>query len=96
MTLTQPTPRGPRKFLGALVAALLASSAACDRKPPADRVRVSGQIEATDVQVAPQVGGRILELRAAEGDHLNAGDIVARLDQRLSSPRPRQGGTRAG
>lgn len=81
MTLSVQTPIRWRKFLaGAAVAALIASAAACDKKPPADRVRASGQIEATDVQVAPQVGGRVLELRASEGDHLNAGDLVARLD----------------
>jgi len=48
--------------------------------PPADHVRVSGQVEATEVQVAAQVGGRLLELRVAEGDRLKAGDVVARLD----------------
>jgi HlyD family secretion protein len=53
---------------------------ACTPQPPADRVRVAGQIEATDVQVAAQVGGRVLELRVAEGDRVKAGDLVARLD----------------
>jgi HlyD family secretion protein len=81
MTLRVQTPRWPRKFLTAVMTvALLSSAAACHKKPPADRVRVSGQVEATDVQVAPQVGGRVLELRASEGDRLNAGDLVARLD----------------
>src|SRR5436305_1792860 len=46
----------------------------------ADRVRVSGQVEATDVQIAPQVGGRLLELHVIEGDRVKAGDLVARLD----------------
>jgi HlyD family secretion protein len=53
---------------------------ACAREPAADRVRVSGQVEATDVQVAAQVGGRLIELRVDEGDRVNAGDLVARLD----------------
>ena len=53
---------------------------ACGPKPPSDRVRVSGQVEATDVQVAAPVAGRLLELRAAEGDRLNAGDLIAKLD----------------
>jgi HlyD family secretion protein len=52
----------------------------CRSKGPVDRIRVSGQVEATDVQLAPQVGGRLLELHAVEGDRVNAGDIVARLD----------------
>jgi HlyD family secretion protein len=79
MRPTSPTPDRRRKFLAAL-AVLLATAAACKEKPPADRVRVSGQIEATDVQVAAQVGGRLLELRVAEGDRVKPGDLVARLD----------------
>lgn len=54
--------------------------ASCTRQPPADRVRASGQIEATDVQVAAPVGGRLLELRVAEGDRVKAGDVIAQLD----------------
>jgi len=71
-------PRTPGTALAVLAAAAIAG--ACSRKPPADRVRVSGQVEATAVQVAPQVGGRLLELRVAEGDRVNAGDLLATLD----------------
>ena len=59
--------------LGALVVS-------CAEKPPADRVRVSGQVEATEVQAAAPVGGRVVELRPAEGDRVKAGDLVAQLD----------------
>ena len=52
----------------------------CEAKPPANAARVSGQVEATEVQIAADVGGRILELRIAEGDRIKAGDPVARLD----------------
>jgi HlyD family secretion protein len=41
---------------------------------------VSGQVEATDVRVASPVGGRVVELSAAEGARVTAGTIVARLD----------------
>jgi HlyD family secretion protein len=40
----------------------------------------SGTIECTQVLVAPQVGGRILELLPQEGDALKKGALVARLD----------------
>jgi HlyD family secretion protein len=53
---------------------------ACGQKAPSDRVRVSGQVEATDVRVSPQVGGRLLELHVAEGDRVKAGALVAKLD----------------
>jgi HlyD family secretion protein len=78
MTLFPRTSRTARVFLAALAATPIGS--ACSRQPPPDRVRVSGQVEATAVQVAPQVGGRLLELRVAEGDRVNAGDLVAKLD----------------
>ena len=77
MMLHPPTPRAAQIFL-ALAASLLVC--ACSPKPPADRVRVSGQIEAADVQVAAEVGGRLLELRVSEGDRVRAGDLIARLD----------------
>ena len=53
---------------------------ACVAKPPADRVRVSGQVEATDVRVAATVGGRLLDLRVKEGDRVRSGDPIATLD----------------
>jgi HlyD family secretion protein len=77
MMLHAPTPRTTQLFLAAFLGALVC---ACSQTPPADRVRVSGQIEATDVQVSSQVGGRLLELHVGEGDRVKAGDLIARLD----------------
>jgi membrane fusion protein YbhG len=62
-----------------LIAGMLVSRG-CAARPPADRVRVSGQVEATDVRVAAQVGGRLLELRVDEGDRVRLGDLIAHLD----------------
>jgi HlyD family secretion protein len=64
----------------AVSAAALAPAAACREKPPADHVRVSGYVEATEVRVAPEVGGRLIDLKVAEGDRVAAGDAVAQLD----------------
>jgi HlyD family secretion protein len=79
MTLHTPTPYRARIFLVTL-GAVVALAPACKDRPPADRVRVSGQVEATDVQVAAQVAGRVLELKVAEGDRVKVGDLLARLD----------------
>jgi HlyD family secretion protein len=43
-------------------------------------VRASGYVEATEVRIAAEVGGRILELVMDEGDRVASGALVARLD----------------
>ena len=58
------------------------SFSACQEEAPADGARVSGQVDATEVQVAAEVGGRVIELPVAEGDRLKQGDVIARLDVR--------------
>lgn len=42
--------------------------------------RASGYVEATEVRVAAEVGGRVVEMLAEEGRKVAAGDILARLD----------------
>jgi HlyD family secretion protein len=59
-----------------------AAIGACQQEAPANTVRVSGQVEATEVHVAAEVGGRIVEMPVAEGDRVKQGDLVARLDTR--------------
>jgi HlyD family secretion protein len=64
----------------------------CTAAPPANLLRVSGYVETTEVQAASEVGGRILELRAAEGDRVEAGAALATIDtedQRLQIDRTR-------
>jgi HlyD family secretion protein len=61
-----------------LIALVLAS--ACHRSSSANEGRVSGYVEATEVRVAAEVGGRLLEVKVAEGDRVTAGDVVARID----------------
>src|SRR5215207_2035379 len=64
--------------LGPLVA--LSLVAACNRTAPTASNRATGYIEATEVRVAGEVGGRLLEVKVAEGDRVAAGDVIARLD----------------
>jgi HlyD family secretion protein len=64
------------------IVTLTVLTAACNGDEPASTVRVSGHVEATEVQVAAEVGGRVVELRVAEGDRVKQGDIIARLDTR--------------
>lgn len=81
MTRTRFTRAGRVSIAAMILGACVSTFAlACKQPPPADRVRATGQVEATDVQVAAPVGGRLLELRVAEGDRVKAGDAIARLD----------------
>ncbi len=69
-----------RKPLAGVVGAVVA--AACAEPAPSNELRVSGHVEATEVRVAAEVGGRLVTLAVAEGDRVKAGDIVARVDAR--------------
>jgi HlyD family secretion protein len=42
--------------------------------------RASGYVEATEVRVAAEVGGRLLEVTADEGRRVAVGDVLARID----------------
>jgi HlyD family secretion protein len=78
MTCHSQTPESLRIFL--VLALAVASLAGCGEAPPADRVRVSGQVEATEVQVASKVAGTLLERRVSEGARVERGAVVAVLD----------------
>ena len=54
----------------------------CRQAPPTNSTRASGQVDATAVHVAPEVGGRILEMPVNEGDRVKQGDLIARIDTR--------------
>lgn len=78
-------PANPRRRTGvALGAALLAAllfGAGCHPKSDASAViRLSGNIEATDAQLGFKIPGRVAERLVSEGQRLDAGQLVARLD----------------
>jgi HlyD family secretion protein len=61
---------------------VLGALTACEDGGPRDRARVSGQVEATSVEIAGEGGGRLLELTMDEGDRVRRNDVVARFDTR--------------
>jgi HlyD family secretion protein len=65
-----------------LVVALLPLAIACAPEGPDNALRVSGHVEATEVHVSSEVGGRLLELRVDEGDRVKSGDVLAKIDTR--------------
>ncbi len=62
-------------------------------KPPPlpTRITASGFIEATDVNIASEVSGRITAINAAEGDAVHAGDVLVKLDDSLLLAQVKQG-----
>ena len=72
---------GLRDTLAAMTLLAMATSAiACRNRGAGETPRASGYVEATEVRVSPEVGGRVVELKVAEGDRVEVGDLVARLD----------------
>ena len=66
-----------------LVAAGIAMASlgvACNRGTGDTPARASGYVEATEVRVAGEVGGRLVEVLVEEGKRVNIGDVIARLD----------------
>ena len=77
--------RGKKKLIiaGALVAVLavlayLGVNRRWGRSQKA--IRVSGNIEVTDVELAFKIPGRVMERLVDEGETVKAGQVVARLD----------------
>jgi HlyD family secretion protein len=67
-----------RQSLAAVASVVLL--AACQQADEAAATRASGYVEATEVRIAAEVGGRLLEVSVAEGDRVAAGDVIARID----------------
>jgi membrane fusion protein YbhG len=63
-----------------LVVLAAATAMRCQSQASNGATRASGYVEATEVRVAPEVGGRILDIAVREGDRVNVGTIIARLD----------------
>ena len=71
------TARSPRKAMAILCATPLAVLAACSGN---NKPNPSGTLEATVVDVAPLIAGRVLDARAQEGQKVRGGDTLIVLD----------------
>jgi HlyD family secretion protein len=84
----KPAPSRFRRYLpGLLFLAVLAGAAFlfwrlffAGATQPANLITLSGRIEGDPAAVAAKLSGRILEIRVREGDTVNAGDVIAVLD----------------
>jgi len=53
-------------------------------------IPLSGRIEADDSAIASKTGGRLVQIRVREGDAVQAGDVIARLDDQQVRARAEQ------
>ncbi|CAN5810364.1 efflux RND transporter periplasmic adaptor subunit [soil metagenome] len=67
------------RLLPALAVALICATG-CNRGQGDAPPRASGYVEATEVRVAGEIGGRLLEVLAEEGKRVTTGDVLARVD----------------
>jgi HlyD family secretion protein len=89
MSPTTTRARGARRARSLLAAAALAALPACSGRDDGTLV-ASGTVEATDAQLGFRIAGRIAEIRAREGDRVEAGALLAVLDRSELSARRAQ------
>src|SRR5262245_34260535 len=79
-----PSPRRGILALALLVVAVIAGilwwRGMFSHRAPENVISLSGRIEGDDSAVAPKLGGRLIEVRVHEGDAVNAGDVIAVID----------------
>jgi len=68
-----------RSVICLAVACFLPSLAGCRNSSAQGPQRASGYVEATEIRVAAEVGGRVVEIKVAEGDRVAVGDPIVRL-----------------
>lgn len=73
-------PAAPVLLAGALAAALLLPSCRRGSSSASGELVLSGNLEVNDAQLGFKTAGRLVERAVSEGDHVTAGQLVARLD----------------
>lgn len=93
MKVKKARSQAPWKVFILAVTILLLS--ACDELPlpqgdDSDRLAGAGVVEATEITVAPELGGRVSEVFVSVGDSVTAGDPLFRLDDSVLAGQRRQ------
>lgn len=73
-----------------LLALAGATAVGCDRGRDTTGIEASGTVEATEADLGFQLGGRIAAVSVREGDRVDSGAVLARLDLRETEARHQQ------
>jgi len=65
-----------------LIVALLVTAVGC-APTQSSALQASGQIEATEIAIAPELSGRVTDVLVSEGDSVKTGDPLLKLDDSL-------------
>src|SRR2546429_7571473 len=68
-------------IVGLVAVGIAAALAFRGRSQPDGHIRISGNIELTQVNIAFKISGRLIERAVDEGDPVKKGMVVARLDR---------------
>jgi HlyD family secretion protein len=72
--------RSKRRYIIALGLLIVAAAVASYALWPSEQAaRVLGVVRATEIRVAPEVGGQLAAIKVRKGDRVHAGDVVAEL-----------------
>ena len=78
----------PRKIIPVILLVVVAGAAwwyfGSERvQTNTDKISASGTIEATQVTLAPEIGGKVVEILADKGDLVQAGQVLVRFEEAL-------------
>jgi len=69
-----------RKSLFLVILSLLIFANACDYRPAGETRTVTGLVDATEIDVASKIPGRIMEISVKEGDVVKEGDQLLKIE----------------
>ena len=72
------------------MAILLAACGGADEAAVDDQLAASGVISAKDLSISPEIGGKVAVVLVDEGDRVEAGDVLFRLDDEIIKAQYRQ------
>ena len=82
---------GIRILLGAALLGMLAGCTLPGQTGGAGGpLTATGTVESTEIRIAPEAGGRVLEVTAREGDAVKASQVLVRLDDSVLQSQLRQ------